>query len=377
MLQNKRILAIDDDTLIREYLRVVLTRQGADVVTASTGEDGLALWEGPGTFDAILLDMILPDLDGVEVLKRIREKDTVVTIVILTGAGDIRSAIAATHHGADAYVQKQDIPLSDDPAALFYALEQAFERRAGIATRQQLEDVRADLYAIVTHDLRSPASVIQTSAEMMLDGEFGPLAPEQVELIEIISKSAMKMNALISDYLDFAQIDAGYLRLTFEDVDLQELIQESVRMVRLQAQVKRQTLTVELPPEPLLCLLDPDRVQQVLDNLLTNAIKYTPEGGIIKLSLRKENHTATITVSDTGIGIPAEHLAFLFTKYHRVPGLATRGIRGTGLGLLIVKEIVEAHGGTVTAESPGPGKGSTFTVRLPLRPSGGETHSLT
>ncbi len=236
--------------------------------------------------------------------------------------------------------------------------------------------MRADLYAIVTHDLRSPASVIQTSAEMMLDGEFGPLAPEQVELIEIISKSAIKMNALISDYLDFAQIDAGYLRLTFEDVDLQELIQESVRMVRLQAQVKRQSLSVELPPEPLPGLLDPDRVQQVLDNLLTNAIKYTPEGGAIKLHLREENDTATITVSDTGIGIPAEHLAFLFTKYHRVPGPATRAIRGTGLGLLIVKEIVEAHGGTVTAESPGPGKGSTFTVRLPLRHSGTGTRSL-
>ncbi len=377
MLENKRILVIDDDALIREYLRIVMTRQGANVVTASTGEDGLALWKRPGTFDAILLDLVLPDLDGMEMLKRIRGKDEVVTIVILTGAGDVHSAIAATHNGADAYVQKQDISLSNDPVALYYNLEQAFERRAGIAARRQLEDVRADLYAIVTHDLRSPASVILTSAEMMLDGEFGPLAPEQAELIEIISKSAAKMNVLISDYLDFAQIDAGYLRLTFEDVDLRDLVQDSVRTVRLQAQVKRQSLIVELPPEPLVGLLDPERLQQVLDNLLTNAIKYTPEGGSIRLQLREEKGSATITVSDSGIGIADEHLASLFTKYHRIPGQGTRGIRGTGLGLLIVKEIVEAHGGTVAAESPGPGKGSTFTVRLPLKHPGTVTPPLT
>ena len=376
MLENKRILAIDDDTLIREYLRIVLTRQGANVVTASTGGEGLTTWEGPTNFDLILLDLVLPDLDGVEVLKRIREKDTGVTIVILTGAGNVQSAISATRNGADAYIQKQDISLNSDPAALFYNLEQGFERRAGLVAQQQLEGVRSDLYAIVTHDLRSPASVIQTSAEMLLSGEFGSLAPEQANLIQIISKSAIKMNALISDYLDFAQIDAGFLRLRLEAVDLRELVQNAVEAVRFQAQAKRHAIVVDLLPEPLQGQLDPERIQQVLDNLLTNAIKYTPDGGSITLRLRKEKGDAVIEVSDNGIGMAAENLPSLFTKYHRVPGPAGKTIRGTGLGLLIVKEIVEAHGGTVSAGSPGLDEGSTFTVRLPLKARTG-TRSLT
>ncbi len=138
-------------------------------------------------------------------------------------------------------------------------------------------------------------------------------------------------------------------------------------MAQLQAEAKKQTLTVELPADPLPAHADGKRLQQVVENLLSNAIKYTPEGGSIVIRLDRDNKSGVIVVSDTGRGIPQDQLPALFAKYHRVPGQATKGIVGTGLGLTIVKEIVEAHGGSVQAESEGvKGKGATFTVRIPL-----------
>ncbi len=369
MLEGRRILAIDDDALVREYLRIVLSRHHAEVTVAATGKEGLDRCAAPDSFDLILLDLVLPDLDGVEVLKRIREHDQKVTIVILTAAGNVRVALDATRHGADAYVRKQNLALGSDPAELIYNLEQAGERRAGLVAQQQLEQMRADLYAIITHDLRNPTSCIQTSAEMLLNGDYGPLTSDQTELVEIIANSAVKMSTLINDYLEFARIDAGFLKLSRETADLRALVQASLSTSQLQIRAKGQTLITDLPQEPLWGDVDSERFVQVVDNLLTNAIKYTPNGGTITVRLQRSNDADELCVSDTGIGIPQKYLPLLFAKYQRVPGEAMRGIPGTGLGLLIVKEIVEAHGGTITATSEGEGKGSTFTLRLPHGPA--------
>lgn len=367
MLKDKRILTIDDSMAIRNYLRTILTQQGARVDVASTGEEGLGLWAGGEGYDLILLDLILPDLNGIEVLRRVRQEDDETTIVILTGAGGIKSAIAAVQHGADAYVEKHDIAAGSDLDAFYYVLKQALERRAGLVAQAQLQEVRTDFYSMITHDLRNPASCVVTAVRMMAEGAAGPLTPEQMEYVEVIQRAAEKMIGLISNYLDFAKIDAGYLQLAVTDVELRDVVRDGAQLVRLQAQAKQQTLVLDLPPNPVPARADAERLQQVLDNLLSNAVKYTPEGGRITVQLYVEEEQAVFRVSDTGKGIASKQLPALFTKYHRVPGEATVGIHGTGLGLLIVKEIVEAHGGTVEAESEGiPGKGTTFTARIPL-----------
>jgi signal transduction histidine kinase len=370
VFKDKRVLAIDDSVAIRNYLRALLTRSGAGVDVASTGQEGLAMCTGDEVYNLILLDLILPDMNGIDVLKRIREVDDETTVVILTGSGGVQSAIATVRHGADAYVEKQDIGAGSDPAEFFYTLEQAAEHRAGLVAQKQLQQVKADFYSMVTHDLRGPTGNIRSSVEMLLDGAAGPLTPDQTELLEIAQWSADKMFNLINNYLDFAKIDAGYLRLDLGEVELRGMVETSAHMARLQAQAKDQTLSLDLPPDPVAAWADAGRFQQVLDNLLSNAVKYTPEGGRVSVQLRVQAGQAVFRVSDTGMGIPPAQLPALFTKYHRVPGEATRGIRGTGLGLLIVKEIVEAHGGTVRAESEGvPGQGTTFTVSIPLGPA--------
>jgi signal transduction histidine kinase len=205
---------------------------------------------------------------------------------------------------------------------------------------------------------------------MLLSGKAGPLNPQQEQLLSLAHSSAGKLVGLIDDYLDFAAIDAGFLRLDVRDAELAEVVRASARQATPQAVVRRQTLRVVLPDEPVPARVDPARLEQVLDNLLSNAVKYTPDGGTIEVALEADAERAVFRVRDDGNGIAPDQQSALFARYQRVPGEATRGIRGTGLGLLIVKEIVEGHGGTVRVESDGvPGRGTVFTVTIPLVPA--------
>lgn len=426
MLTNKRILTVDDASTIRAFLHTVLGAQGAQVDEAGSGAEALALLTPaapaaqvedpiraavqlpaplrgdrvnkreasarmmtPCKYDLILLDLMLPDMDGIQVLEHIRQISDAVTVVMLTGAGGVKSATAAVREGADGYIEKQDLSIGGDLSEFLYALQQALDHRAGIVAKAQLEQVRTDFYSMVTHDLRNPAGGLYYSIKMLLDGDLGELSSEQREFLTIMRDAAEKMLQLVNDYLDYTKIDQGYLKLNPSKVDLREVVEKSMGLARLQAQARKQSFNIILPAAPVMARVDGERLKQVFDNLLSNAVKYTPEGGGITLQLEERvgdpdshgdlrptgafslgNRRAVIRVSDTGPGIPPAQQSALFTKYHRVPGQATRGIYGTGLGLLIVKEIVEAHGGTVRAESEGvPGKGTTFTVTLPLPPT--------
>jgi signal transduction histidine kinase len=369
MFENKRILTVDDSATIRIFLRNLLQARGAVVEEASSGEEAIALWRSGKEYDLVILDLLLPDSDGISLLQFLRQTNDKSAVVMLTGMGGIKSAMAAVQQGADGYLEKKDLSVGGDSAEFFYALEQAMDRRDGIVAQKQLQQVKADFYSMVTHDLRNPAGVITLSLSMLLDEGAGPLAPDQHELVRMAQAASNKMLGLINDYLDYAKIDAGYLRLDLAAADLCEVVQSCIHLAEVQTRSRQQTLSVDLPVEPLLARADGERLKQVVDNLLSNAIKYTPEGGQISIKLTRdaERDQAVFRISDTGRGIPKEQLPMLFTKYHRVPGQATRGIKGTGLGLLIVKEIVEAHGGNVQADSEGiPGRGTTFIVRIPL-----------
>ncbi len=372
MLKGTRILAIDDSLAIRNYLRRMLIRQCAVVDLASSGRQGLKMCAGESgnEYDLILLDLIMPDMNGIDVLKEIRENDQDTTVIILTGVGGVRSAISAVRGGADAYVEKQDVVGGSGHEEFFYVIEQALERRAGVIAQRQLEEVKTNFHSLVAHDLRSPAGNVLAVARMLLAGDGGPLTGEQIGFLNIIEKAANKMFSGINDYLDLAMIDAGYLRLNLGDVDLRDVVRASVDSVELPAQAKNHTLSVDLPADPVLARADAERLQQVLENLLTNAIRNSPERGQIPVQLVVEDSEAVFRITDTGIGIAPEQLPVLFAKYRRVSGESTVGISGAGLGLLIVKEIVEAHKGTVRAESEGLDKGATFIVSIPLRMTG-------
>lgn len=367
--ENRRVLTVDDSRAVRIFLSEVLASHGAWVEEAATGAEALERCGRGDGFDLILLDLHLPDTDGIEVLRRIRESDDETPVVMLTGAGGINSATAAVRQGADGYIEKQHLDIASDEGSFLYALRQAVEHRAGHVAQRQLQEMKADFYSMVTHDLRNPAGNVWGVVRMLLSGKAGPLNPKQEQLLTLAQTSAGKLVGLIDDYLDFAAIDAGFLRLDVRDAELTEVVRASVGQAAPQAEVRQQILVVTLPEGPVPARVDPARLEQVLDNLVSNAVKYTPDGGRIEVSLEADAERATFRVRDDGQGIPPEKQPLLFARYQRVQGESTRGIKGTGLGLLIVKEIVEAHGGTVRVESEGvPGRGTTFTVTVPLAP---------
>ena len=365
-LIDKRVLSIDDSRAIRAFVSTLLQHAGAQVDEAGNGLDAITkATSSHPKYDLILLDLVLPDIDGIEVLRRIRKHDTDSTIVVLTGAGGVASATTAMQHGADGYVEKQYLTKVGGEPEFFYALQQAMEHRAGLVARQQLDQLRTDFYSMVTHDLRNPAGTVLGFIKLLLAEKAGPLQPRQDELLRMAQRSAEKLVSQITNYLDYSKIEAGYLRVAPTDTDVTAIVRESAAQAGVLADAKGQKLDLSVPESPIMGYLDGDKLEHVFDNLISNAIKYTPEKGVITMSLRRDDGEAVFEIRDTGSGIPREQLKAIFTKYHRID--STHRTQGTGLGLLIVKEIVEAHGGVVAVDSDGtPGKGSTFTVRLPL-----------
>jgi two-component system, OmpR family, phosphate regulon sensor histidine kinase PhoR len=225
---------------------------------------------------------------------------------------------------------------------------------------KELEQMKNDFVATVSHDLKNPISSIKIGADIV--GKLSQLTPKQQEVMERISRTADYMNELVTDLLDLGKIEAG-INLEIKTIDLVPLIADVIRTQQPTVMAKAQTMTVDLP-QTLPALGDGRRLHQVLSNLVGNAVKYTPDAGEITVSGRLEGDRVDVQVQDTGIGIPAKDLPYIFDKFYRVQSPEMNKIKGTGLGLAIVKSIVEAHNGRITAASV-PRQGSTFTVRLP------------
>jgi signal transduction histidine kinase len=360
----KRILTVDDSGLVRSALKRIFAETNAKLEEAKNGTQAVERISEISKFDLILLDLEMPDLNGIQVLEQIRRASQDVVVVMLTSSEDIKKAITTIREGADGYFQKQDLPLEGDKTQFFDALEQARNYRAGIIARRQLEQLKTDFYSMITHDIRNPANVVELAIEQLLD-EQESFDSHQQKMLVLASEAAKKMISLVTDYLDYAKIDAGFLRIETKGTDLCKLVQSSNDQAKIIASEKHQTLNLELP-EALNALVDEAKLKQVVDNLISNAVKYTPEHGNIEIKLEQKGDFVRFSVKDTGYGISSEHLKMLFEKFARLPGETHRS-KGTGLGLVIVKAIVEGHGGKVWAESKGVGEGSTFQFEIPIK----------
>ena len=226
---------------------------------------------------------------------------------------------------------------------------------------RELDRVKDEFVAAVSHELRTPLTSIRGYVETLLDGEPGDLSADQQRFLEIVDRNASRLLKLVGDLLFIAQVTAGRLELEVGAVTLDELVAESVEQVRPAAATKE--VEVSASAEPVVIPGDPQRIGQMLDNLVSNAVKFTPEHGRVTVEAVRDNGAVRIRVADSGIGIPAHDLPRLFSRFTRASN-ATQ-IPGTGLGLAISRTIAEAHGGSIDVESA-EGKGTTFTVRLPL-----------
>jgi len=239
--------------------------------------------------------------------------------------------------------------------------------RSELAARAEAENanrLKEEFLATVSHELRSPLNAILGWAGMMSDKRFDE--EKAARAFEVIYRNAHAQNQLIGDLLDGSRIITGKLRLDVSMVELIPIINAAMDVVRPAADAKNVRLSSTLDPAAGLAAVDPDRLQQIVWNLLSNAVKFTPKGGEVAVHLKREATRITISVSDTGMGIEPEFLPFVFDRFRQREGDTKRTHGGLGLGLAIVRHLVESHGGTVNAASPGKGRGATFTVTLPL-----------
>ncbi|MCT7997519.1 hybrid sensor histidine kinase/response regulator [Laspinema olomoucense] len=243
--------------------------------------------------------------------------------------------------------------------AQLYEAEQSARSQAETANR-----VRDEFIAVLSHELRSPLNPILGWTKLLQIRKFDQA--KTLQALEIIERNAKLQSRLIDDLLDISRILRGKLTLEMLPVHLGKIIESALETVRLAAEAKGIRITTFLPMEELEVLGDPNRLQQVVWNLLSNAVKFTPEGGQVTLRLRSIGHLAQIEVYDTGRGIAPEFIPYVFEYFRQADSKTTRSFGGLGLGLAIVHNLVELHGGSVQALSDGEGKGATFTVTLPL-----------
>jgi two-component system CheB/CheR fusion protein len=233
------------------------------------------------------------------------------------------------------------------------------------AERQALEAVvrRDEFLAMLSHELRNPLGAVLNAAELLSRKE-GSKSTSFAS--DVILRQARQMARLLDDLLDVARVTQGKIAIRKEVVDLTKSVQDAVDAVRPEIDQRRHTLEVQLPEEPLYVEGDPSRLLQIQENLLVNAARYTPPGGRIVLAMRREQNEAVITVSDNGQGIPPEMLSAIFELFVQGPKSLARPGGGMGIGLSLVRTLVELHGGSVSVHSEGKDRGSTFTFRMPL-----------
>lgn len=233
-----------------------------------------------------------------------------------------------------------------------------------VTKMKEVDQLKSDFVANVSHELRSPLAAIQKNLSIILDQSAGAVSDQQKEFLSLAKNSTERLTRLINDLLDLAKIEAGKMELKKSRTNLTELVRNAAATFTGWFREKNVACRLELPEQDLELELDADKITQVLNNLLSNALKFTPAKGEIRITLSAADSLIAVSVQDTGMGIEPKDQQRIFSKFEQVAGKHPNGVTGTGLGLPLAKEIVEKHGGQIRVESA-PGKGSTFTFTLP------------
>lgn len=241
----------------------------------------------------------------------------------------------------------------------------AIEVFRDLTSEQQLDIAKEDFVSLASHQLRTPATAVKSILSMLLNGDFGPLTETQAEYLAKTASSNNRQLQVIEDLLSVAQVDAGKMELDLQYLDLAGLLRETISDHLSSLSSRNQTLNLQTPRQARL-LVDPQKLRMAVDNLISNASKYSPEGTSIWVDLDIDSESATLTIRDEGVGIPPADLPKLFTKFQRLPNELSPAAGGTGLGLFLTKSIINLHHGTLSVASR-VGEGTTFTIRLPVK----------
>jgi signal transduction histidine kinase len=405
---TNKILIVDDEPNNLKILHNFLYKAGFKVLVAKDGETAIKQIEHIKP-DLILLDVTMPGLDGFETCQHLKENATTqdMPIIFITAKVELADKIKGLEIGAVDYITKpfqaeevisrvnkhlaisnlkkqleaQNFQLQQEIIKRKQAEAALIEERSSLA--QQVEKRTYDLYqanqelahasrlkdeflANMSHEFRTPLNAIIVFSELLFDDIQGPLNKTQLESVKHIQKAGNHLLSLINDILDLSRIAAGKMKLNIAPVQVNTLCKDSLQLIRPMA-LKKQIKLLKVEDGYVTTILADERgLQQILINLLTNAVKFTPEGGQIQLEIigNKTDGIAQFSVIDTGIGIPENEIEQLFQPFVQLDGGLSRQQEGTGLGLALVYKLTKLHGGSVNVESE-IGKGSCFKVLLP------------
>ena len=368
------LLVADDESdfvLVRDLLR--------EIPTARFTIDWVPDFDaGLETFcraahDVCLVDDNVGHRTGVEFIRAANDRGVEAPVILLTDKGEWDVDLAAMDAGAADYVTRFQLTPALLERAIRYSIQQKRSEKARLkllreqAARREAEAAnraKDEFIAVVSHELRTPLNAIMGWVQLLRMGDMDEETRNQA--IDTIDRSAKTQSRLIEDLLDVSRIQSGKVRLEKTPVKLSLVVSCAVDGVRPTAE--QRTLSLEARLDDVGVVIgDATRLQQVASNLLTNAVKFTPDGGRVTVELRCDGAQARLVVSDTGQGIEPEFLPFVFDRFQQGHAeVSTPRQQGLGLGLAIVRQLAELHGGTVHAHSDGAGKGATFTVTLPL-----------
>ena len=370
-MATSKILVVDDEQSVATTIKAILQLDGNDVTAVTTGKEALDLIRET-EFDVVLTDLRLDDLDGIEVLRETQKLWPDTVSIMLTGYASLESAVTALRSGAYDYLIKPS-----DVDELRATIGRALERRRlrqRLVELEQLDKLKTQFLSMASHELRTPLTAVsgfmqiarrrmsRMSAANDIPQPWRDEAQKSDETLEMANRQAKKLAHLIDELLDVSRLQQGRVEMRLAEIDLADVLREVAERMRLLSKGHEIEAKID-GAAPIVA--DRDRIEQVFENLVGNAIKYSPDSGRIDVSLRVNGTNAIVSVRDEGIGIAPGEVEKIFGLFYRSPDPRADHVGGLGLGLYISREIVSRHHGKLWAERNAEA-GTTFHVTLPL-----------
>lgn len=363
------ILIVDDEEALQTSLVTAFSLQGYRAAGAGSGREALQRLQ-QGAFDVLLVDLRMPDIDGIELMERVRERLPGVVVILMTGGATVESAVRALKGGAYDYIVKP-FTLPEIFRVVARGLERQRLRQENVQLSelnrrlQEIDEIKSNLLSAITHEFRTPLTVMSGWLDLLLGDHFGPLSGKQRESLTAVQQGAVRLGRLIANLLIFVESDRSQLAWKRLPLSLADLLQDVATELAPEREERGVGLRLDIAPEMPPVLADGEHLRLVFFNLVENAIKFNESGGEVAIRAGEDGQSFLVSVTNTQGEIPAERIPALLEPFTQGDMSAARAAGGLGLGLAVVRLILEAQGGQLAVES-GRGRGTTVRVRLPL-----------
>jgi signal transduction histidine kinase len=359
MEERPNILVVDDEIGPRESLKVIL-KPYYNVFTVDKPTDAIQILARVPV-DLVTLDLKMPGLSGTKVLEKIKQHDPDIEAIIITGYGSMDTAIEGLRLGAFDYISK---PF--DVNHILALIRRALQRRQA---KMELKNVKSEFLANISHELRTPLSVVIGFVSILLDQLMGQLSDQQSKILERVYKNSGELLELVDNVLILTSLNAGELSLMEEEFDVGVMFQDCAKRYEKFLQEKTVEVSIDLPPDGVRMTGDRGKTVRVVQNLLHNAIKFTPAGKItLKARRRPENSAVEIEINDTGVGMPEQHIERMLQPFQKMDTSLRRQYSGLGLGLTVARRLTDFLGGSLQIKSKSD-HGTEVTLSVPQRPA--------